>query len=239
MHADKGLVEDCCGWNRKLWADAVKFAVSQLPERLDQKTVLEIGAGPYSSLSPIFVGTGARVFCSYYGQSRDRIENGQLKIVRERHKLPRIPLFEVNIDRVQGLYDVIVLKSVLGGMSRSNDYARARSIIDKLLQKNIRRAGYLISIDNGHVNMFTKLRTQFGAGKNGWTFFKREQLLSALADYDVQIAGFGFFNVGSARFIVGDKAEFLNDLIYRIDKLVLRFADMKDRAVLTTIIRKS
>jgi hypothetical protein len=36
------MIEDCCAWNRKTWADAVEFAVSQLPERLDDKKFLRL-----------------------------------------------------------------------------------------------------------------------------------------------------------------------------------------------------
>lgn len=31
MKATRDLLEDCCGWNKKTWADAIGFAISQLP----------------------------------------------------------------------------------------------------------------------------------------------------------------------------------------------------------------
>jgi predicted nicotinamide N-methyase len=59
MEAERDLLEDCCGWNEKTWADAVGFAISRLPEGIAGKKVLEIGAGPYSCMAPIFAAKGA------------------------------------------------------------------------------------------------------------------------------------------------------------------------------------
>src|SRR6516162_9795536 len=80
------LIEDCCGWNRKVWADAIEFGLSQFPERLDGKKVLEIGAGRHSALAPIFSLKGAEVWCSYYHLKREDVENGQLKIITEKYQ---------------------------------------------------------------------------------------------------------------------------------------------------------
>jgi hypothetical protein len=234
----RALVEDCCGWNRKTWADAVEFAVSQLPERLDGQKILEIGAGKHSSISPIFSGRGAELLCSYYHQQQEDVENGRLRFVIDKYKLAKIPVAEVNINEVEGIYDIIVLKSVLGGVCRGDDYGRLRLIVDGLLAKNIREGGALLTFDNGYVKLFKMLRRSWGAGRNDWTYFTRHGLISSLSGHEVRIQGFGFLSVGAARFLLHGNFEFLNDIIYLVDKAILHLVKSDERAVLSTIIRK-
>jgi hypothetical protein len=234
VNISRALIEDCCGWNRKIWADAAEFAVSQLPERLDGKKVLEIGAGNYSSISPIFASKGADLLCSYYGwhQQRD-VEDGQLRAVTAKYGLGKILVEEHDIHDLQGIYDIIVMKSVLGGICENENYGKLKLIIDRLWKNNLRRGGYVVSLDNGYVRLFARLRNLWGAGKGGWTYFRRNKLLASLSDYDVQIRGFGLINVGAVEFL------FVNDFLYLVDKIALSLIDLEDRAVLSTVIRKT
>jgi hypothetical protein len=233
----RNLIEDCCGWNRKTWADAVEFAVSQLPARLDGKKVIEIGAGKNSSISPIFASKGADVLCSYYGQHQQDVENGQLRVVITKYGLDKILVEARDIYNLPETYDIIVLKSVLGGICRNGNYAKLRTVVNKLLKENVERGGYILSLDNGHVGLFTRFRNLWGAGKNRWTYFSRDKLLDSFSDHDIQVKGFGFVNFGAAKFWLR-KGEFVNHIVYFIDKITLLLIDPKDRAVLSTVIRK-
>ena len=168
------LIEDCCGWNRRTWADAVAYALSALPKDLSGKTVLEIGAGKYSCLAPIFAALGATVSCSYYGQARHAIETGRLREVSEKYGITGIDLREVDIHAFTGTYDVIVLKSVLGGICRGGDVEKMRTIVRGLMDR-LSDDGVVLTFDNGHVGPFARLNGALGAGKNrcggfcGWS----------------------------------------------------------------------
>jgi len=240
MNDLRPLIEDCCGWNRRTWADAVSFAVSSLPKDLRGKTVLEIGAGKYSSIAPAFAAMGAEVFCSYYGQPREAIENGRLRTVSEKYGIGKISLLELDIHRPTGVYDVIVLKSVLGGICRGGDYAKICGIIRGLME-HLSDDGVIVTLDNGHIGPFIKLSGMLGAGRNRWTYFKREELLGALSDYRVESAGFGFLNFGAARFMFRrdlESLEVVNNAIHAVDTALLRLFGFRERAVLATVIRK-
>jgi hypothetical protein len=235
----RSLVEDCCGWNRKTWADAMEFAISQLPARLDGKEVLEIGAGMYSCISPIFVSKGAKTICSYYGRLQKDVECGQLKRVLRKYSMHNIGVIEQNIYDINGTYDIIALKSVFGGLCRGNDYDNLRAIVDRLFEKNIKEGGVLVTLDNGHVSLFNKMRKLWGAGKNEWTYFDREKLIWALRGYHIVNKGFGLLNVGAVKFLLDGNYEFVNDIIYYIDKAVLFLVTSDERAVLSTVMRKT
>jgi hypothetical protein len=235
----RSLVEDCCGWNRKTWADAMEFAISQLPVSLDGKEVLEIGAGMYSSIAPVFASKRAKTICSYYGRLQKDVECGQLKRVLKKYNMINIEVTEQNIYDISCTYDIIALKSVFGGLCSGNDYESLRAIVDRLFEKNIKEGGALVTLDNGHVSLFSKMRKLWGAGQNEWTYFKRDKLIWTLRDYHIVIKGFGLLNAGAVKFLLGGNYELVNDIIYYIDKAVLRLVTSDERAVLSTIIWKT
>jgi hypothetical protein len=237
MRAPRSLLEDCCGWNRKLWADALEFALRNLPEDIAGKRVLEVGASKYSSIAPVFASQRANVVCSYYGQTSEEIERGRLDFVVRKYGLRKIPVVELDINDLTGAYDIIVLKSVLGGLCRGGDYQRLRMITDDLLS-HVEEDGFIVTIDNGYVALFEQLRKMRGAGRNDWTYFKRNNFVSTLAHRDVRIKGFGFINFGTATFLFKRDLEIVNDLMYFLDKVLVRVLKPNERAVLATVIAK-
>ena len=92
MDRMRALIEDCCGWNRKTWADAVEFAVATLPVDLSGYSVLEIGASDRSTLAPVSVAKGADVGCSYCRKPKDLIENGSLRRICSKYGLASPPV---------------------------------------------------------------------------------------------------------------------------------------------------
>jgi hypothetical protein len=237
MRAPRGLLEDCCGWNRKLWADALEFAVRNLPEDIAGRAVLEVGASRFSSIAPVFASQGANVVCSHYGQTSEDIERGQLGFVIRKYGLGEIPVVELDINELDGTYDIIVLKSVLGGLCRGGDYQRLRIIIDELL-RHVEEDGFIVTLDNGYVALFEKLRKIRGAGRSNWGYFKEHDFASALAHCDIRLKGFGFLNFGAATFLFKRDLEFINDSIYFLDKVLVRMLKPNEHAVLATVIPK-
>jgi hypothetical protein len=237
MDSLRPLIEDCCGWNRLIWADALEFAISRLPGPISAKKILEIGAGKYSAIAPIFAKLGAKVVCSYYKQSREDILGGQLGFVCRKHSLNDIPLVELDINDLDSMYDIVVMKSVMGGICRRGDYRQLRVVVDNVM-RHIGSGGAILTVDNGYIGIFDRLRRVLGAGKNEWTYLERDRVLSALSGYDVEIAGFGFLNFGSARFALQHNMEFANDVIYFVDRAVLRLLKAEGRAILAAVITR-
>ena len=237
-HANmRALVEDCCGWNKKTWADAMEFAISALPDDLRNKKVLEIGASDKSTVAPIFAVMGASVFCSYYQKPPGFVENAHLKFILAKYGLREIPTLEIDITEIVGRYDVIVMKSVLGGIFRNGDYNGIHETIQKLLRDNISPGGFILSLDNGYISPFQRLRRYRGTGGNSWSYLARSQLGKALAGFDVTTKGFGYLNVASASLQFGYDCEFLNTATYHLDKIITSLFMPSEHAVLATVIR--
>jgi hypothetical protein len=227
----RALIEDCCGWNRKTWADAVEFALGALPYDLSGKLVIEVGASEKSSLAPIFAARNAHVVCSYYNKPPGFIER-PLHRLCVKYKLHDIPTIDANVMALPGRYDVIVMKSVLGGVFRNNDYEGLSALMRRLVLNNLNPQGTILSFDNGYINAFHKLRHKHHSGGGvSWTYLKRDKLERALNGFDFVIAGFGYLNVG--------QNALLNSLVYQLDKLVVGLVKPTERAVLASVIRNS
>lgn len=123
-------------------------------------------------------------------------------------------------------------------MCRGENYQRLRRIIDDLLLGHVREDGFVITVDNGYVAPLEKLRRIRGAGRSNWTYFKRDDLATAPSRGDVSIHGFGLVNFGAATFLFKRDFEIINDLLYFLDKVLVRVLKPKDRAVLGTVIAK-
>jgi len=160
-----------------------------------------------------------------------------LDFVLRKYALGKIPVVELDINQLEGIYDIIVLKSVLGGLCRGDDYAKLRIIIDHLLE-HVTEKGFIITLDNGYITLFDKLRRIRGAGRSDWTYFRREKLVPFLANYDARIQGFGFLNFGTATFLFKRDLEIVNDSMYFLDKVLVRIFRPKERAVLATVMAK-
>ncbi len=237
MKAPRRLIEDCCGWNKKTWADALEFAIASVPDRLDGKRVLEIGGSRYSCLAPIFSGHGAEVFCSFYLGREEELDDSYLRFITRKYRLGDITTLTLDAHQIQGTYDIIVMKSVLGGLARGDDYRALGAVVERLFG-HVSEDGIILTVDNGNVRLFSNLRRCLGAGRNGWTYVDRHEFARALTDYAVDMKGFGFLNFGSPSLRLRKTSELANTILYPLDKLFMTLFRIDNRAVVATVIRR-
>lgn len=199
MDHRRALIEDCCGWNRKTWADALEFAISRLPADLSGKRVLEIGASNVSVVAPVFAYMGAEVTLSYFGISKKSVEDGRLKQIRDKYNLSNIAIEAVEMDanNIDGIYDIIVMKSVLGGLCKGDDYNKLKFLVTKMIG-SLSDQGQIITLDNGYIPLLGYLRKILGTHWNGWTYFTYSSLIHTLDQFNTSIFGFGLLNCASS-----------------------------------------
>ena len=118
---------------------------------------------------------------------------------------------------------------------RNDDYDGIGAMIHKLLRDNISDGGVILTVDNGYIGPFHQLRRYRGTGGKSWSYLARDKLAASLAGLDVTMKGFGYLNVASASLQFGRHCEFLNTLVYYLDKAIFFLFRPSERAV--TIIR--
>ena len=161
---DKKTLANAFGWSYRIWA---KPFLTVLEKKVFNANILEIGAGPHSIVSILFSGDNNKLNIGYYDSTFKSALCDRLKT----NNCINYRLKFCDIHNVNGKYDLILLKSVLGGVCRVGSSKEChQAIIQKLLDSNIVDGGQLITIDNGK-SFFEPLIRNFGGRKNKWRFF--------------------------------------------------------------------
>ena len=134
---------------------------------------------------------------------------------------------------INGHYDLIIAKSVLGGIFRNNEsnIEDVNKLIQKILEKNINHGGMLILEDNGK-SFFEKMLVNFGSRKNNWRFFNA----SDFKNPDQQFT-FGFLSCFSYETRFGFFGTFIDYMLY-ISDLLLSKVTNHPTVILTVFFKK-
>ena len=202
----------CFGWSARGWSHPWRaFWRDHADWR--GRTALEVGAGVHSSLAPLLVDRVQQVECSAHNAA-------SLSAIEARHRawLPpadsaRIRYTVQDLRALQGQWDLIVLKSVLGGVHRVHDstLADVHASVRRLVDQNLAPGGMLVTLDNG-CTALEPLWARFGARRNGWRFFGRGDLPPPDAVY-----GFGVLGAFSAATRLGAMGRLIDDALYVAD----------------------
>ncbi|MFV0679501.1 class I SAM-dependent methyltransferase [Ottowia sp.] len=180
---------------------------------------LELGAGAQSSLAPLLLPLAQRVECSAYDAvmlPAVRTRNAALLPVDEH---ARIVYTRQDAHQLQGQWDVIVLKSVLGGLHRvhHSTLADVHATLVQLMQ-HLSPGGWLVTLDNG-VSAVAPLLARLGARRNGWRLLRRGDL-PAPAFY----ASYGVLSSFSAATRLGAAGAAIDDALYVADRVLTPLA---------------
>ena len=216
---DKRLVRLAFGWNYKSWSHAFKVSNFQLPNRLDR--VLEIGASRHSMVSLIFDGLASEIVISYYTDEQRKGVEQYLSSVREKYDLKsKYVLEQIDATSVEGSFDIVIMKSVLGGLFRQNssNTSDVTDFIGSLISRTVKPEGLLISIDNGK-SILERTLSRFGGRKNHWRFFRKSELNGAIRQTEFGvISSFSFeTRLGYVGYILD------NYVIYPLDLILFKF----------------
>ena len=215
----------CFGWSTRAWATPwMAWWNGQAETRFGQ--ALEVGAGARSSLTPLMLHVSDRVECSYFDAS-------QLASIQQRHRevldgaaLERVRYALRDIRSLNGRWDLIVMKSVVGGVFRldGSDATELRAFIGRLVNEHLNIGGWLISLENGRTAL-EPLWSRSGARRNGWRFLRRVDFPPPDAFHS-----FGLLSGFSAATRLGALGSKVDDILYAVDRVVTPWA--RDHAVL-------
>lgn len=221
------------GWNAKAFERPFLQAIKdvKLPNDGSGAKILEIGAGHLSAVSLFFANYDAQIEVSTYPQ--DKVA-GVAKLVAEfgERKAP-ITTSCVSIFNIDGKYDLIIMKSVLGGVFR--DEPKVVELTNQLLQRivknNLNPGGMLVTLDNGKTAL-ARMYEKFGARCNKWHYYTCEEF----QNYDRQFT-FGFFSNFSLASRIGLIGHAFDNLLYYADLAICKLFKVKNTSVIVTRIR--
>jgi hypothetical protein len=203
----------CFGWSQRAWARPWMEFMRAHPG-LRVADALEAGAGPRSSLAPLLLGLAERVECS----ALDAAMLPAIEAMNARWLTPdereRVRYSRQDVRALTGRWDLIVLKSVLGGVYRVHDSSLAdvHAGVRQLAGRHLNPGGLLLTLDNGRTAL-SPLLARLGARRNGWRFFSREDLPPAGERHS-----FGVASIASAATRWGAWGGRIDDALYLLDR---------------------
>lgn len=219
LQPDDEICKAAFGWNYRAWStpflDALKCNSSKY------KRVLEIGASNASSVAMALDHDGMQATVGYYESThKNCIVKKYTDLKSEGLLLGKYEIQRIDAMNVNGNFDAVILKSVLGGLFRNSTstVAEVNDFIADLKRRTVAEDGLLISIDNG-VSFFEPYLQNFGARANDWRFFKPGDL----ADQQEQFC-FGLLSSFSFQTRLGFLGGFIdNSILYRLDRFAAKF----------------
>jgi hypothetical protein len=196
-------------WNIRSWSFAFKNIISENNLKFKNKSILEIGATSKSNVGTYF-SSNNQIFLS-------SIDKKEIEKMKKLFSSKDISVIKLDLFNFEKKFDLIIMKSILGGLCRKDGQLKANSIIEKLKSNNLKKGGGIISLDNGKP-IYNNLLKNFGSRKNDWFFFKENDLKNF--EYS---SVFGFLSSFSFKTRIGFLGSVIEDFIYILDRLIFLF----------------
>ena len=202
------------GWNASAWRHVfveLKPHIQALENIGAQKlSVIEFGANRRSALTNELTELDASFEITCY--NLEEVSSLRAKVIDKNMEITYRQADLLNFD---GRYDLILMKSVLGGVFREDESKidDVKALIEKIRSDHLTSGGILVSLDNGE-SVLESFLDSFGARKNGYRFFKMNQLG---ADYQVT---FGVLSAFSFATRLGFIGKCMEECIYYLDFLL-------------------
>jgi SAM-dependent methyltransferase len=180
---------DILGWDVVNWSQALAFWTKHA-RLLSSASCLEIGCGDGSSLALWLAMLGHSVVCSDFGGVPERI-----KETHRRHGVAdRISYADVDARTMsyKNRFDVIALKSVLGGVVREAPAAVSREVVSRI-HDALKPGGALLLAENLRATPLHQFaRSYFIGRKSTWHYFASTDIGEMLGGFSsVETTTFG------------------------------------------------
>lgn len=183
------LTKDILQWDVKAWSKALKYWDKKV-DWSNIKNGLELG-GREGGLSLWLALKGVQVVCSDIENITERA-----KPLHARHQIKSLVVYE-EIDATnipyENYFDVIIFKSILGGIGRKDNSEKAQQLFDEI-HKALKPGGKLLFAENliaSPLHQF--LRKKFTDWRGYWHYYsinEIKQFLKKFSSADIQTTGF-------------------------------------------------
>jgi len=218
-------IKEGIGWSKDAWCKPLRAFVED-NQNIKFNHSLEIGASENGTLAPFIKELSNKVAIGYF----------QCDLTKLNHNLSHFNIVNeseyVDMTEINGKYDLIIAKSVLGGIFREDKSSvnDVNELINNILKNNIKQGGVLMLLDNGK-SFFEKNLSNFGARKNDWRFFNSKDFINPYQQYT-----FGFLSCFSLESRFSFFGKFFDYTLYIFDLFLSKITNHP--TVILTVYKK-
>ena len=226
------------GWSWRLYTHTLLKLNHDLLNDIfnNEGFVLEVGTSTWSQLGTIFKNA-TRIDLGFFSRSPQQKAKIKKFLEREFKSLINIKVKECNFEKIEGKYNIIIMKSVLGGIYREKKSSLndVQSGIENVINNNLFPGGYLVTLDNGK-SLIHKFSSNFGTRKINWRFFNSESLKNK---YIVGQETFGLLSIFSLQKRIPFFGSFIDSIIYYLDRIIFPISScfFSDGSVIVSVYK--
>lgn len=186
---DKDLIKDIISWDVSNWSKAIPFWEGQADLNSRKLKCLELG-GRSGGLSLWLAQKGHEVICSDLNNPESFA-----KALHDKYKTSTISYQAINALHIpyENEFDIVVFKSVLGGISRGGKNEYKKKSIEQM-HKALKAGGKLLFAENLEASSLHRFfRKNFVSWGSDWNYLKIsevEPLFSNFKSLDYKTTGF-------------------------------------------------
>ncbi len=214
-------------WNQFAWAYCLSKnkAASEIL-KLKKKNVLEIGATKFSQLSLILKKNSYDdLTISIYGEKS--FIDVEKAIKKNFYNNNLVNLKVVDIFNIEGTYDLIIMKSILGGLGKNKKINfKIENLISKIIKNNLEKNGSIITMDNGDSLIGKLFFKNLGQRNKNWKYFIPDDFKNS-----DEIYSFGLFSCISYSVRLKFIGEVIDTINFFLDLLINDLVPAKFRAI--------
>lgn len=190
---EEDFLEDIIEWDIKHWSKSLHYWRNKSSVSLEDSSGLEIGSRN-GGLSLWLAANGCKVICSDVEGPTE-----QAKELHRRHGLSeRIEYHSINATQIpfeDGCFDIVVFKSVLGGIG-ANDNQAAQIKALKEMHRVLKPGGELFFAENLSASpMHRLLRKRFVSWGAAWRYISIQEIKELFQDFSkTEYFSTGFFS---------------------------------------------
>lgn len=227
---EKALKKAVIQWDVKNWSRAMSLWEKELPEDMQGKKVLDIGGGG-GGLSVFFALKGADVLCT--DLTLDRIEEAQRNFekmgVSDKIRYEQLDVTKMSY---RGGFDIVVFKSVMGGVGWNDNYHNQQLMLENIYEA-LNEGGILCFAENLVASPFHQwLRKKFTKWGTSWRYITIEEV----RELTTRFRHFSYATYGVLG-VFGRKT-FLAEILGTIDSVFDRFVREHNRYIISVVCKK-
>ncbi|MBA3705554.1 MAG: methyltransferase domain-containing protein [Bacteroidetes bacterium] len=225
----KDIVNDIIDWDITNWSKTIDYWSRNIDFKDKNFKCLELG-GRKGGLSLWLAIDGHNVICS----DLEPPEKYALELHRKYEVQKKISYQSIDATKIpyDNFFDIIVFKSILGGISRNNRNELKKKTIDEI-HKALKPAGVLLFAENIEGSFMHKfLRKKFVSWGNEWNYLKINELDELFSSYkSVKYITVGFFGAFG-------RSKKQRNVLGKFDRLFERIVPRNKRYILIGIAEK-
>jgi len=220
---NKETIEDIVEWDVKNWSKALEYWMSESNIKMGNNHCLELG-GRGGGMSLWLALNGNEVICS----DVESPEPYASKLHAKYNCSNRVSYQAIDATNMpyENKFDLVVFKSVLGGISSNGRDELKKKAIDEIY-KALKPSGKLLFAENLESSFLHKiLRKRFIKWGGSWNYLKYEEIDSTFNTFEnVKYKTFGFFGAFGRterqRGVLGNLDNLINPIIPRAKKYIV------------------